>query len=184
MQEYVIKQGELVLNGASQVLRDKATGQFAKGNQVVWNKGMKGIHISPDTEFKKGNEPHNTKYDGCISVRFHKRDNRQQKYIRISKGKWQLLNRYVWEKHNGKLDKDMVVRHIDGDTMNCDISNLKLVTMRENLIANQDREKMRESIKKAWKIERIRERYGLEPRTKLLNRTYKKRQHEKNNASL
>jgi hypothetical protein len=171
--EYIVKQGELVLSGVAEILRDKATGQFAKGNKVVWNKGMKGIRLSPDTEFKKGNEPHNTKYDGCISIRTHKRDNKKYKYIRISKGNWQLLNRYVWEQNNGPIPKGMIIRHIDGDTMNCQISNLKIISKAENLSLNYDREKMTEGIKEAWRRDRIRHKYGMPLRTKLLNRQIK-----------
>lgn len=37
--------------------KSKAT-QFKKG-MVSWNKGMKGIHLSPSTEFKPGQTPHN-----------------------------------------------------------------------------------------------------------------------------
>jgi hypothetical protein len=37
--------------------KSKAT-QFKKG-MTSWNKGMKGIHLSPSTEFKAGQVPHN-----------------------------------------------------------------------------------------------------------------------------
>lgn len=37
--------------------KSKAT-QFKKG-MTSWNKGMKGIHLSPGTEFKTGQVPHN-----------------------------------------------------------------------------------------------------------------------------
>ena len=37
--------------------KSKAT-QFKKG-MTSWNKGMKGLHLSPDTEFKPGQVPHN-----------------------------------------------------------------------------------------------------------------------------
>jgi hypothetical protein len=37
--------------------KSKAT-QFKKG-MTSWNKGMKGLHLSPNTEFKTGQVPHN-----------------------------------------------------------------------------------------------------------------------------
>jgi hypothetical protein len=37
--------------------KSKAT-QFKKG-MTSWNKGMKGLHLSPGTEFKAGQVPHN-----------------------------------------------------------------------------------------------------------------------------
>jgi hypothetical protein len=35
------------------------TGNFVKG-QTPWNKGIKGVSVSPATQFKKGNTPKNT----------------------------------------------------------------------------------------------------------------------------
>jgi len=40
------------------VTEQSKTTQFKKG-MVSWNKGMKGIHLSPGTEFKPGQVPHN-----------------------------------------------------------------------------------------------------------------------------
>jgi len=117
----------------SKVLRDRGK-RFKKGS-VPWNKGVKGTHFSPDSEFKKGILPHNTKYDGCISVRYDY--GVPYKYICLSLGKWQGMHRFVWETYHGKkIPPKHVVRFIDGDTMNCHISNLEMITMNKNVRRN------------------------------------------------
>lgn len=77
------------------------TGYFKKG-QEPFNKGMKQEEfMSPDTiertkktRFKKGNKPHNTKFDGAISIRHDSGENhRPYLYIRLSKGRWKEYHR-------------------------------------------------------------------------------------------
>jgi hypothetical protein len=90
---------------------------------------MKGIHMAPGTEFKKGHKPHNTKYDGYES----KRD--QYWYIRIN-GKFVLKHRYIWESVNGKIPEGMVLKFKDKNTDNIQIDNLRLCSKKDHAIEN------------------------------------------------
>ena len=118
-------------------LGGKAT-QFQKGS-VPANKGQK---MSKDvyqkvekTMFKKGNKPMNTQPIGTI----HQRKDTGGKmylYIKLADSKWQLLNRYTWEQHNGPIPKGMVVVYKDGNYMNNDIANLLMITLKENMARN------------------------------------------------
>jgi hypothetical protein len=118
-------------------LGGKAT-QFQKGHAPA-NKGQK---MSKDlyekvekTMFKKGNKPMNTQPIGTI----HQRKDTGGKmylYIKLADSKWQLLNRYTWEMHNGPIPKGMVVVYKDGDYMNNDITNLLMITLKENMARN------------------------------------------------
>ena len=118
-------------------LGGKAT-QFQKG-QVPPNKGQK---MSKDvyekvekTMFKKGNKPMNTQPIGTI----HQRKDTGGKmylYIKLADSKWQLLNRYTWEQHNGPIPKGMVVVYKDGNYLNNDINNLIMITKKENMARN------------------------------------------------
>lgn len=147
--------------------RCKQTGRFINGHKS-WNKGLKGICTGGiETQYKPGNEPHNTKYDGCISLRTHKRDGNTYKYIRISKGLWQLLNRYVWEKAHGSIPPKHIIAFKDGNTLNCELSNLTMLSMAENVRRNYNAIKASESMAKAWNSERIRAKYDLPRKTKL-----------------
>ncbi len=115
----------------------KRIGWFVKGN-IPFNRGRKGTHFSPATEFKKGNIPGNTKYDGAIAIRHShfKRGGPPYKWIRVSKAKWKMLHVYNWEKANGKVPSGYIVVFKDKDTMNCDIQNLELITREEHLLRN------------------------------------------------
>lgn len=118
-------------------LGGKAT-QFQKG-QVPPNKGEK---MSKDlykkvakTMFKKGNKPMNTQPIGTIHQR-KDTGGKMYQYIKLADSKWQLLNRYTWEQHNGPIPKGMVVVYKDGNYLNNDITNLLMITLKENMARN------------------------------------------------
>lgn len=112
--------------------------RFVKG-QIPHNKGAKlPEHIKQKiehTQFKKGNAPHNTKFDGAISIRVDKTGKPYQ-YIRVSKAKWVLLHRHLWESVKGPLTKGAVLRFKDGNSMNCSIENLELIDLKTNMLLN------------------------------------------------
>lgn len=113
--------------------------QFKKGH-VPANKGIKGIHNSPDTEFKKGHKPVNTKYDGCISVRKDKRTGRPYRWIRLAENKWDLLHRVLWKRHIGPLNRTDVISFKNGDSLDCRLENLQKISMRQNMDNNRNYE--------------------------------------------
>ena len=46
------------------------------------------------------------------------------------------MHRYVWTQANGKIPRGFVVNFIDGNFMNCDLSNLRLKTRGEMAVMN------------------------------------------------
>lgn len=110
--------------------------QFKKG-QVSWNKGKKGLFTSnAKTKFKKGDKPHNTKYDGFISTHVSNKDGKRYQYLRLGERKWVLLHRYIWEQANGPIPKGMIITFKDGNELNADLSNLELISKAENMKRN------------------------------------------------
>jgi hypothetical protein len=112
--------------------------------QSPFNKGRKmSEYCSPEfikkfnrTTWRKGNIPHNTyAHDGVITIRKDKRGV-NFKWIRISKGVWLPLHQHTWQQHNGEQPNGMCVAFKDRDTMNCNISNLELITRKENMLRN------------------------------------------------
>lgn len=112
--------------------------QFAKGNKpnvasykkgnVPWLKGQKGIHLSPETEFKKGCISPKRKPVGTITIRVSKRKVRRR-WIKIKDPDiWIEYAKYVWIKNNGEIPKGHLVHHIDEDSLNDSPNNLALVT--------------------------------------------------------
>lgn len=122
--------------------RNKKLGRIKPGD-VPPNKGKKmSEYMTPEalarsakTRFKKGNLPHNTaEADGEIRVRDVNRN--PYYYIRLSLGKWVLLHKYNWEKIHGPVPAGYCLRAIDGNSLNADPANWKLITRKENRIIN------------------------------------------------
>lgn len=50
--------------------------------------------------------------------------------------RWVLKHRYVWEQAHGPIPEGMMVIFLDGNTRNCELSNLALISKEENVILN------------------------------------------------
>lgn len=122
----------------------KKQSQFYKGI-VAHNKGKKisewmseeNIKKSIKNRFKKGHLPHNTAFNGAITIRRDAKTGILYKYIRVDLGEWELYHRHFWEQKNGPIPEGCVIAFKDGNSLNCeDINNLQLLTMAENLKRN------------------------------------------------
>lgn len=72
-------------------------GQFVKGS-VPWNKGLKGIHLSPSTEIKKGQHlSPNTEYKGGSTPWIKDRKHSQATREKMS-GTWFIAESEPWNK--------------------------------------------------------------------------------------
>lgn len=118
-------------------------GGFRKGH-IPTNKGKKVSRQQyakmKKTMFKAGNEPPNTLYDGAITIRTDS-SGRQYKYIRLEKARWELYHRWLWKQEHGKIPRGQLVTFKDGDSLNCTIGNLELISIKENARRNSNREK-------------------------------------------
>jgi hypothetical protein len=115
--------------------------RFPKGHTPAnkgkkWNEFMskEGISNSLKTTFQNGHLPHNTKADGQITIRTD--EGRQYKYIRLSNAKWIPLHVYFWMQNYGDIPEGMIVVFKDKNSMNCDLSNLEMITREENMSRN------------------------------------------------
>jgi len=133
-----------------------------KAGHISWNTG-KPVRINPATEFKKGNQPANTLFDGAITIRKDNRSDTLYKYTRVSPSKWRLLQLVVWETENGPVPDGYMVTFKDGIQLNCEPENLMLISLADNIKRNQNREKAGAALARIWKRERLRKKYGLPP---------------------
>ncbi len=109
--------------------------RFPKGH-IPMNKGKKqteymseeAISKTKKTRFKKGHKPHNTLHNGAIRPRTDKRTGITYMYIRLDEGNWKEYHRYIWEQSYGPIPKGSNIVFKDGNSKNCDISNLILLT--------------------------------------------------------
>lgn len=105
---------------------------FETGN-VAWNRGLKGIHLSPDTEFKPGPRPHLRAPIGTESTFVDKQGNSRVRVKVADPNKWVLRSIKVWREHYGPIPKGHVIHHHDRNTMNDDIDNLRCLTRAQHV---------------------------------------------------
>ncbi|HRH68861.1 MAG TPA: HNH endonuclease signature motif containing protein [Flavobacteriales bacterium] len=133
-----LKKSEAFLNSPKSGRLRKGDGRGAatrfKKGIVPWSKGKKmtaeRYAAAKPTMFKKGQLPHNTKYDGYVSVR-RDTDGRQYFFIRVKLGKMVHLHRKLWEDAHGPVKKGHVIAFKDGNQGNCVLENLEQITKAE-----------------------------------------------------
>lgn len=117
----------------------KKNGRFKIGNTL--NKGKK---VSPEvyakmknTFFKKGSIAHNSLPIGAEIKRVDKKNNKSYFMIKIeSKRKLVFKHIHIWTLANGAPKKGENVVFKDGNTLNCKIENLELITDQELMVRN------------------------------------------------
>lgn len=126
--EYMATQG-----GRTNGKRGVST-RFKKGH-VPANKGKKMppelLEKVSSTWYKKGHQPHNTKYNGYERIS-------KDGYIerRISKGVFKAVHRIVWEKVNGPVPQNHIVVFKDRNKLNSNIENLECISYEQNMKRN------------------------------------------------
>lgn len=146
------------------------TGRFEKGH-IPYNKGIhtETVGRMAETQFKKGQLPHNTKpigYEriakgGYIEVKIAERPNRK-----TGEKNFKAKHHIVWENVNGPIPKGYVLNFLDGNPLNCSIENLVLISRVEHL--ELTRRKLRSNIPE------LTETGVLIARSSVLTRTKKK----------
>ena len=115
-------------------------GCIKKGN-IPANKGKKwDDYLTKEqqdncrkTTFKKGNIPHNHKKVGSERITV-------DGYIEIKvaePNKWESKAKVIYEEKYGKIPTGSKIIYLDGNRLNLDINNLKLISNHENLIMNE-----------------------------------------------
>ena len=111
---------------------------FKKGH-ISHNYGKKQIEFMSAesieqckaTQFKKGNTPHNTKFDGAERIC---KDGYIE--IRIRKANWVHKHRHEWEKLNGTIPEGLILVCKSENKLNSQPDNWELITRVENMNRN------------------------------------------------
>lgn len=106
--------------------------RFKPGNKP-WTLGMKGLRLSPATEFKAGQAPINVQPVGALRI-----NSLGDIDIKLAPGprNWLSLRRYAWQQVHGPIPDGMCIVPINGDGHDTRIENLRLVTRAENIAHN------------------------------------------------
>jgi len=123
---------------AEVTLKFQENSRFKKGDTPP-NKGVKMTEwMAPEmierikaTQFRKGNQPHNTKYDGAERIC---KDGYIE--IRISKGKYVHKHRHEWEKVNGPIPEGLILVCRTENKLNSHPDNWELISRVENMNRN------------------------------------------------
>lgn len=100
-----------------------------KSGQLPWNKGIKGIHLSPATEWKKGQQSNRKLPVGSVRIRQRNREQYPRAFIKVAEPSvWRPRAAVVWEAENGPVPRGYLVHHRDRDTLNDSIANLELLS--------------------------------------------------------
>lgn len=109
----------------------RPTNAFAPGHET-WNKNLKGIHLSPASEFKSGPRPDRRADIGAVSIRLAHGVRRA--FIKVAHpNRWKLRAVMVWEEANGPIPKGHVIHHDDRNALNDDLANLICLTRAQHL---------------------------------------------------
>lgn len=130
-----------------------------------WTKGKK-TGIRNNGQFKRG---HNLGGGRAIGTVFQQDDHGKiTLLIKLADNRRYGYARYVYEQANGvKLPSDVIVAFKDRNPMNCELSNLKLMSRRDNLKRNRNPKKGGKSMKLAWGVHRTLTEYGVRSPYKL-----------------
>lgn len=109
---------------------------------------------SAKTRFHKGHKPHNTKWDGAITIRHSSKARGRRPFvnIRLKQGKWKEYQIYLWEKVNGPVPEGHILRCRDGNTLNCHPSNWEPITRAEHARRNRNTEKAVFALKEYFRL--------------------------------
>lgn len=110
------------------------SGTFARG-LVPWNRDLKGIHLSPESEFKPGAEAINRVPVGTVKIRQRKnRPDQPRAWVKVAEPNvWRMRAVVEWEKANGPLPDGLIIHHIDRNSLNDDPLNLQALTRQQHL---------------------------------------------------
>jgi hypothetical protein len=113
--------------------------QFKKGNRP-WNKGLKEIHMHPDTEFKNDQYVGESHPSWKGGVQTMKADG---VYLWAGKNNRVRRSRKVYKDTYGEIPRGYVIYHIDGDNFNDSPSNLEAICRSELLRRNASKNRKR-----------------------------------------
>ncbi|WP_275347497.1 HNH endonuclease signature motif containing protein [Xenorhabdus bovienii] len=132
-QHFVVNRSNEAINGLRKRLglRTGRSGQFCKGHRP-FNAGTKGLSKPNAGSFKKDQAAWNKRNVGAERVNVYGYTELKVAEPNI----WRPKHHVIWEKHHGKRPKGTILTFKDGNTQNCQIDNLLMLTHKEHGVIN------------------------------------------------
>jgi hypothetical protein len=109
-----------------------------KAGHPPWNRELKGIHLSPGSEFKPGPRPEKRASIGEERLRKDKQGGHRV-WVKVADPNiWKLRAVVVWEKAHSQLPAGKLIHHHDHDKMNDALGNLRCLTRAEHIKEHRD----------------------------------------------
>lgn len=106
--------------------------RFEAGH-TAWNKGIKGLQLSPATQFKKGRKSNRWLPVGNVTLRTDKAG-RLRAWVKVADpATWKLRAVINWEAVHGPLPDGHLVHHRDRNGLNDEPGNLSALTRSEHV---------------------------------------------------
>ena len=100
---------------------------------------MKGIHLSPATEWKRGQTSLRKMPVGAVVIRRRTREDESRAFVKVADPNvWLARAQFVWMQANGGIPAGHVIHHIDRNPLNDAIENLSLETRASHLLEHRD----------------------------------------------
>lgn len=166
----------------------RSVGMFRKGTRP-FNKGVSskewmsddGMQNSARTQFKPGRANPNSPTLRPVGYECHRNEGgRTYIWIKPEGRRMMPKHRWLWEQAYGPIPEGHCVQFKDGDTLNCVLANLYLISRKKQVRKNFDdmpaerkadvRKRIQETRNKRIKADRLRLRWGLEPKGRLIKR--------------
>lgn len=106
--------------------------------QTPWNKGVKGMHLSPQTEFRAGVKSVKWIPAGSMTIRLDKGSKTPRRWIKFKddflggQKNWMEYAKWIWIQAHGAIQKGLCVHHVNNDSLDDRLENLMLVTRSEH----------------------------------------------------
>lgn len=166
----------------------RSVGMFRKGTRP-FNKGVSskewmsddGMQNSARTQFKPGRANPNSPTLRPVGYECHRNEGgRTYIWIKPEGRRMMPKHRWLWEQAYGEIPKGHCVQFKDGNTLNCVLENLYLISRKKQVRKNFDdmpaerkadvRKRIQETRNKRIKADRLRLSWGLEPKGRLIKR--------------
>jgi hypothetical protein len=125
------------------IIEERINKNKFKPGKISWNKGKPFMSmLAPEkrariaaVQFQPGQQSHNTAPVGDVILKRER--GRYYWRIKLAQSRWEYYHRHIWKQHHGPIPKGHNVQFKNGDTMDCRIENLYMISRKQQGVINK-----------------------------------------------